>query len=321
VGLFDKIGDVLGDILDGVVDFVDDVFNIDLKKVLNNDIVRYGLMAVSIFTGGVAIANGVMQGFTQASAAKGFMAKFVEGASGFVKGALTGFASPIETAQNLGEQFGVLQGAGPASLAGTDPSVASDIVSSLDGTGDVVEMGVGGKGFTADDLLSGGMEQPEFTLSGIADEAGGSELSGARAALNQDPSQDALASLTGQSSQTFSMPSFSEMAGSGGVPTNLDNVVDPTQNIWGKVASGAKDFASSPAGMQTLAGMAQGWAEGSMVQERWNQLEREDNRRRASWENYQTQPRSRRTIPGLDRNREIIDQRATQAQQRYGYAG
>jgi hypothetical protein len=62
MGIFDKIGDVVGDIVDGVVDFVDDVLGIELVNILDNDFVKYGLMAASIFTGGVAIVNGVIQG-------------------------------------------------------------------------------------------------------------------------------------------------------------------------------------------------------------------------------------------------------------------
>lgn len=81
-------------------------------KVLSNKWVQRGLMAAAIFTGGVAIVNGVMQGYAAAGAATGattaqaFAAKFVAGSSAFVKGVGAGLASPLATAGDIAAKAG-----------------------------------------------------------------------------------------------------------------------------------------------------------------------------------------------------------------------
>jgi hypothetical protein len=57
-----------------------------------------------------------------------------------------------------------------------------------------------------------------------------------------------------------------------------------------KMVSGAKDFATSPMGMQTMAGMVQGYANGQALEERWDRMDREERRRRASWEGFGDRP-------------------------------
>jgi hypothetical protein len=315
MGLFDKIGEILGDIVDGVVDFVDDVFNIDLKKVLSNDIVKYGLMAVSIFTGGVAIANGVMTGFTQASAAKGFMNKFVEGASGFISGVAKGFTSPLETGGDLIDQAQSALGGKASTQVGQAvgaPSNAQDIVSSIGGDTDIVSMGTGGEGFNAaGDVASQSGGVPSLSSMSAENQAA---VSGAQKTLAMDPSQAAREAVTGTSSVPgrpgFQLPSAAEAAG---------GAAKPNSSVWSRIADGAMNFATSPAGMQTLTGMAQGYAEGAMMQERWDEMQEADRRRTRTWTEGQWAPRAAGSIPSLRESRELIQRRGNQAQARYGY--
>ena len=58
------------------------------------------------------------------------------------------------------------------------------------------------------------------------------------------------------------------------------------EGILSKLAKGAGDFASSPMGMQTLAGAAQGWAQGKMIEERWDEMQKAEKQRRKSYEGF-----------------------------------
>lgn len=326
MGIFDKIGEVIGDVVDGVVDFVDDVFGIDFKKILDNDIVRYGLMAASIFTGGVAIANGVMTGFKAASAAKSFMGKFVDGAAGFVQGVASGFMNPVSTAKDLGQQASnAVFGDPTAAISQTtgQPSSASQIVDSLSDTGDIVEIGKGGQGLTPDDILSGGAPQEQFVtplseMSQVNQQA----VQGAQQAASQPvagmDTGGAAPNLRGPGPAATPGASPTPAPGTGGVPTNVSNAA-PNKSIWQKIADGATDFATSPAGMQTLAGMASGWAQGEAQQEMWDNRIQEDRRRESSWADGQWAPRAAGRIPSLQQLRQQQQERSDAAMRKFGY--
>lgn len=319
MGIFDKIGDIIGDVVDGVVDFVDDVFNVDLKKVLSNDIVKYGLMAVSIFTGGVAIANGVMTGFSAGSAAQGFMNTFVAGAKGFVEGVATGLANPMDT-------FGDLTGLGGTAAPGTGqlsaeiagaPSDASKIVDSLAGDTDIVSMGTGGQGLNAsgEALLN---TPTDLSLSGMA--ANDQAIASAQGALDGTATSPA-GSAAANAGPEITMPDFSSAAKSAAeTATDVAQNATADKSIWSRIADGAKDFATSPGGMQTLAGMASGWAEGKMIQEQWDEKQRVRRQREDSWTNGQSAPRAfNGSLPTLQALRDQVNQRGNQANAKYGY--
>lgn len=315
MGLFDKIGEVIGDVVDGVVDFVDDVFNVDLKKILSNDIVKYGLMAVSLFTGGVAIANGVMTGFAQATGAKGFMGRFVAGADGFITGVKAGFADPTGTFSDLAGKAGELVSkAGDA--MGLNPAgnqLQANVEFGLDSGAQEALMDMG------DDAISS-------TMGGDPSLSGGQALSAqnqaaidsAKQVASADPSAAAQEALSGGSVPNLSQAKASAAGGTGGVPTNVSNV-GAEESIWSRIANSAKDFASSPAGMQTLANMASGWAEGAMIQERWDNERKDRRRAENSWTSGQYAPRAGGRLPSLQEMREQIQQRGNQANAKYGY--
>ena len=344
MSLFDKIGDVLGDVVEGVFDFVDDVFNIDLAKVFSNDIVKYGLMAMSLFTGGVAIVNGVMKGFEAATTMAGdFMSKFVAGGTEFVKGVASGFMNPVETFKGMtgiGEAANAATSTGSAigdAMADTG-SAASDML--MEG-GDIAstigpEVGV--------DVAAGGIQETlgqaggDFSLSGLnAMEAGD-------AAMSAGPSGSGATNPflnTGDAAQAASGAPVST-----GVPdviTNAGKIAEGVPDVitkagqtgaggakaggfWSNLGKSAQEWATSPGGMNTIVGAVSGYSQAAMQQRQWDE-ERELVRQRArSWSDNEWTPRTwnQTTLQGMKKQndeRDRINARGNQAQNRWGYTG
>lgn len=344
------ISDAIDGILGGVNDVVDDVFGIDLKQELgnlfDNDWFRNGLMAVSLFTGGVAIVNGVMQGFTQASAASGFMNTFVEGAKGFVSGLGQGLANPLETAGKIGDSIsGALSGVGEAAgAAGANAATGTTTTGAGMTSEALAETGA------AQDLLTSGADVGSGSV-------GGGSVGGQ--AANAGQAAGAGAEVAGQSnaaamvdpSSTFQAPQIQDFGGMGQEQTlassvnnafstpgggdALSSAIQSNERGWlemlkaGDVAgvakragSGVMDFAKeNPALMQTALQGVSGWAQGEALQERWDQIEGERRRRRESFQGFGDRAPSF-DVPSLrslrDRTQQIRD-RGNRAQARYGY--
>lgn len=355
MGILDEIGDFFGDIVEGVVDFVDDVFNIDLGKVFGNDIVQFALLASSIFTGGVAIANGVMTGFSEIGKqgiAATFKDKFIAGASGFIEGVKQGFLNPVNTFKDLtgvgsgassatsqvsqaladgGSQAGDIvmggaDGVSPpiaevgvdvATEVGTSVGIPTDgrIVSDLTQTAG--SLGPGGT-LEAADAAFLNTATPDFSLAEMArpmnNPANQKAVASAQQALSIDPQQAALESIGATD------PGINPMAGI----KKAAATTPKSDSFWGKLARGAGEFATSPAGIQMGLGMANGYAQAAMLQKRWDE-EREMVRNRArSWSDGTWTPRTWNdtTLQGMKRQNEEMDrinQRGQQAQARWGY--
>lgn len=312
MGMFDKVGDFVGDVVDGVNDVIDDVFGVDLLKTLDNDWVKVGLMAASIFTGGVAIVNGVMTGYTQASTATGFMNTFVAGAEGFVKGAMAGLGSPLETAGDLaGQASSAVGNMTGTATTGTD-MLAADLGGESSGLMDTINA-------SGDAASKYGGSMPQAELTGVAGaEAAPAGMPGASNAATQN---------------SLDLANFMEdpngygatLSGGGGdaMSSQLSQLSMPMEEegILSKLAKGAGDFASSPMGMQTLAGAAQGWAQGKMIEERWDEMQKAEKQRRKSYEGFgDTAPRfDTPTLQELRARSKAIQNRGNQAQSKYGY--
>lgn len=334
------ISDAIDGILGGVNDVVDDVFGIDLKQELgnlfDNDWFRNGLMAVSLFTGGVAIVNGVMQGFTQASAASGFMNTFVEGAKGFVSGLGQGLANPLETAGKIGDSIsGALSGVGEAAgAAGANAATGTTTTGAGMTSEALAETGA------AQDLLASGAEGVGGgSVGGEAVGAGAEQIAGqSNAAAKVDPSstfQSPQLQDFGGMGQEQTLASSVNNTFSGGGGDALSSAIQSNERGWlemlkaGDVAgvakragSGAWEFAKENPGLvQTAMQGVSGWAQGEAIQERLDQIEREERRRRESFRGFGDRAPSF-GVPSLrslrDRTQDI-QRRGQQAQARYGY--
>jgi hypothetical protein len=361
MGLFDKIGDFLGDVVDGVLDFTDDVLGIDLRKILDKDWVRYGLMAASLFAGGVGIVNGLVKGTTQFASTKSFSQAFVAGIEGFK----TGIMSPLKTSGQLLKQgsdaLGSVFGGAPA---GTPPGTSpADIASLTSGT---VEPSLAQRAYIdaaqgasqADNLLAKatgpeqmlkaqnpGVDPTSISLKDSFSGGGMSDVVGQNSALpvpQYDPAMsssiyDKTAKL---SPQYGTPPGASDLTRGVTMPTPQMTQAGLPEYLGGGMPNpmtggggggdflsnffqGAKDFASSPAGMMTIANTVSGYAQGAALEERWNMMERENRRRRESFTGFgQRAPRSFTEIPSLRQLRDRTQQareRGMMAQAKYGY--
>lgn len=332
------ISDAIDGILGGVNDVVDDVFGIDLKQELgnlfDNDWFRNGLMAVSLFTGGVAIVNGVMQGFTQASAANGFLNTFVEGAKGFVSGLGQGLANPLETAGDIGGSIsGALSGTGEAvGAAGANAATGTTTTGAGMTSEALAETGA------AQDLLASGAEGVgSGSVGGEAVGAGAEQVAGkSNAAAAVDPASQfrapKLEDFGGMGREETLASSVNNTFGGGDA---LSSAIQGNERGWlemlkaGDVAgvakragSGAWEFAKeNPALLQTATQGLSGWAQGEALQERWDQIEGERRRRRESFQGFGDRAPSF-DVPSLrslrDRTQQIRD-RGNRAQAKYGY--
>ena len=313
--IVDKVKDVIGDVVDGVIDFVDDVIGVDLRKVLNNKWVKYALMAASIFTGGVAIMNGVIQGAGAVGAAKGFMGKFVEGAVGFVKGVASGIMNPMETAGNL-------VGEGSKLLSGDFANMANQVA----GKGDVVAGG-------AQDLLSNANEGADMAANltdGMVDEALGAVQPDFGIPTPNQPgglTDSMVDSALGATQPDFGAPTTNMPGGSGHIAEQAVGVTPAPPEEGGflsKMAGAAKDYATSPGGMKTIAGAAQGWAKGQAEAEQLKEIRKREERRRGSWAGFGDRTNSILSGQPLSlqelRERSMsVRNRGNQAQAKYGY--
>lgn len=357
MGVLDKIGDFGGDIVDGIIDGVDSVLGevgINFKKIIGNDWVQGGLMAASIFMGGVAIVNGVMTGMAQATAAQGMLSTaaqgtmqgyastFMAGAKGFIQGVASGLANPLDTAGSL---FGQAKTA-----LGMAPPVGGESLTGLQSSGDMLA-GEVGKETSAQAMNMG--QAPQYNLTGGATELsrpvggalpnsiptsmpgsvpqslGGGTIPGIPGGTPPPMSmQDLLMSgggdasmLTADGFAAGSSPSFN-MLGGGGADALGTSLAANEQGLLASLAQGGKEFLSSPMGMMTATNALSGWAQGSMIDKRWEEMEKNEKARRRSWVNFAGTPAPSINIPSLQSLRErgrVIQDRGNQANAKYGY--
>lgn len=337
MGLFKKIKKGVGDVVDGVVGGVDKILGkvgINLSKILDNKWVQRGMMAAAIFTGGVAIANGVMTGYTSATAAQAaqqtvagaakstFMDTFIAGGKGFIEGVASGLANPLDTAGELyGQASSAMSGlgGGAEALGGGAPSglqSPADMVASAGDAGGQSAAGAMNAGAPPGAVTEASGALPNAIEANRPDFLGGGQVV-----------DNTAAGMANAGAAPGTSPyGFEQMADTGGMgiggPDALAQAGQAGEKGWlESLASGAKDFATSPSGMMMGANALQGWAQGSMVQERWDQMEKADKRRRKSWTGGNLETPSY-DIPSLQNLRERtakLRERGNQAQSKYGY--
>lgn len=327
MGLFSKVKKGFKKVVGGVVKGVTKVFDaigIDLAKIMDNKWVQGGLMAVSIFTGGVAIMNGVMTGFAQATAAQAaqqtvagaakstFLDTFVAGAKGFMEGVGQGIMNPLDTAGDLAGQASSAMGLGGETMA----------ASGLESTGEVLT-GAPGPSAASQMNQTGGALEPLSSSTAVPPTSPG----GMPAMENLDPStwggaDGSMLTADGHSMGYNAADPMSAMGNTGGADA-LGNQIAAGEKGWlESLAGGAKDFVSSPTGMMTAANAVQGWAQGSMIEKRWDEMAKEEKNRRKSWQDFDKKGTSNYNIPSLSALRERTAQlrdRGNQAQAKYGY--
>lgn len=277
--IVDGVGDVVGDVVGGVIDVVDDVFGIDLHKVLGNKWVKRAMMAASIFTGGVAIVNGVMQGFSAASAASTFSAKFVQGAAGFVKGVAAGLANPVDTAKNIGNTImgGNAQVAADLGRAGQEAALKNTPTDLLvDGADTTQKLSVPGSPVPTPQSTS--LTSPNFDAS-VQPDLASSNME--MPSPSSGPSS-ASADFLQQNAETLKQAGGAQEPG-----------------ILSRLAKGAGNFASSPAGMQTIASGMQGYAQARMMEKRDKRAMEQERARRDSFQGFGERAPRAFNIPAL----------------------
>lgn len=322
MGLFSKVKDAVSDVFKGVVDVIDKVTGGGFSKLLGNKWVKGALMAVSIVTGGIAIANGIM----------------AAGQVGIGE-AVKAFATNM-TSENAGSLFSKVVEGGKAFLSGvqqglTNP-MGSDAGQALEGMFDSAVSNITGEPLASSDILAVGDTSAADTMleSAGADVSGMGGLDPSASATTVDPMAglDPMAGQTldpgmpqalqgqsydpammpgGQSPSPLNMPdamggppSMSDMAGGpvGAYQESLGAAndaltgagMDPLQSTIGQATQQSaaapstwmdkvKGAATSPQGMMTMAQMAQGWAQGKMMEARWDEMKKEEKRRAKSW--------------------------------------
>jgi len=336
MGFFSSIKKGFNKIVGGVVNAVDKVLGvvgIDFKKLLSNKWVQGALMAASIFTGGVAIVNGIMTGFSQGAAAAAattasggssmasFTSAFVEGAKGFVSGVAEGMMNPMDTAKDIGGTAMDAMGMG-GEVAGASGLEASTGVA-VDNAS-MVNTGGGG----ADAALNtvegtSGLDVAGMDAGSIGDQMG--SAADQFGAVNA-PNAANPTTLGGGDANLFTTDGFA--AGTAPVAPPPGATAGATTaaaepGLLSQLATAGKDFVMSPSGMQTAVGAASGWAQGQMIEERWDQLEKKERDRRDSYKGFGSRSPGF-DIPSLNKLRDrtySAAQRGNQAQQKYGYRG
>ena len=329
MGIFGKIKDGISGIVGGIVNGIDKVLGvvgIDFKKLLSNKWVQGALMAASIFTGGVAIVNGIMTGFSQGAAAAAatttaggssmasFTSAFVEGAKGFVSGVAKGMMNPVDTAKEIGGTAMEAMGMG-GEIAG-----ASGLEASTGVAIDNASM-VNTQSGAADAALSTVEGTPGLDVAGL--DAGSTSGMGVNAPNAANPG-----TLGGGDANIFTPDGFAAGtapvapppgAGAAGAAAKMPG--DP--GFLQSLAKAGKDFIASPSGIQTAVGAASGWAQGQMIEERWDQLEKKEQNRRDSYKGFgQRSPKlDIPSLRGLRDRTNAMQQRGNQAQAKYGYGG
>lgn len=310
MGLFSGIKKIGKSIMSGVGKFLD---KIGLSKVLNNKWVKGALLAVSIFTGGVAIVNGIMQGAQAASQATTFLGSFVEGAGGFISGVAQGLASPLSTAGDIAGKANQAMGMGGQAAAGADALSSAELLN---------EAG------TAAELSADALQPIEIGAQKIGAEALQPIEIGAKSIGNpmtQNP--PSLADLSGTPEMRATAQSnAAEFAGSTAKPMDMSGweaadvsapptAVNPTIAGLKKMGGAALDYAKSPTGGLMISNMLQGLAEGKKLEE----IMKERRRVGDSWQGYGSDSGPLEVSPGWGERSQMIQDRGNQAQSRYGY--
>lgn len=187
------------------------------------------MMGIAIFTGGMALMGGI-SGWTQAAAeGASFMGKFVSGAKGF----LTALANPVDQAKKM---FGAAADAGSVAAATGQTGAAAQAGQEVANVATATAEGSNIAGIGAGEAIAGGGK--------VATEAAGGTLAGAAKQAGQ---------LVTEASPGF---------------------VGPPSSLAGKASGGwlskageiAKDFITSPTGMQVIGGLATGMQQGAQLE-------------------------------------------------------
>ena len=294
MGLFSKIKKAVKGVFEGVTKGLDKITGGNFSKIMGNKWVKGALLAASIVTGGIAIANGVMAAgevgigaavkafATNMTAETGtaLMGKVVEGAGAFVKGVASGLANP------MGSDAGqALTGAFDSGLSGVagEAVTSADLAAAGGETASAVNASAGGVDVTGLGALDPAAASSQIPMTPNVDLTGGLDMAGAGGELANGVQ---MAGAGGN-------PGMVDMAQYGGTP-NVDimGCLDPLAQTIANAPATNPSFlervgsaASSPRGMLTMAQMANGWAQGQMMEERWAQLEKAEENRRKSWTN------------------------------------
>lgn len=252
MGFFSKIGKgikkVGSKIVGGINKIGDALTGGNWSKWMEKGWVQKAMMAATLLTGGIAIVNGAMTGWGAATSTAGdFATKFVAGSKGFVEGLASGLTNPVGTGKELLGKAGEAMGIG---------------------------QGAGG------------------AASGVAESAGAAmpTSSPIQTALNTTE-QSLVAPMSAAPNPAFDMlgagADTSAFAGDALAKQVAGAAAPAAEKGWlESLKSGAKDFASSPMGMQTAASAVSGWAQGQAMEEQWNRMDDERKRKRETWTGF-----------------------------------
>lgn len=325
MGLFSDIGDFVSDIFDGAINVVDKVTGGLLSDLLDNDWVKGALMAVSVVTGGIAIANGVMAagqaGIGEAvkqfasnmslETGKSLVSSVINGAKQFIGGVAEGIMSPWKS--DAGQSLRGLLGDATGNITGTPTTSQGQLAQSS--AGDTALQAAKNEAATGvADVANIGQEIGEPLGANFGD-ASGNMLSdeAIKASQSQSPSLMDLkqtqavpevASTPSAAGGEFSTPGYTQVddlaaAGNFNMPAGgasnygmsfggpAGNIMNTgTPGILSRLKNGLVDFAASPQGMYTLANMASGWAQGEQMEKMLKRREAENQRVARSWTDF-----------------------------------
>lgn len=310
---FSKVGDAVGDFFKGAIGALDDLTGGTVSKILGNKWVKGAMLAVSIVTGGVAIANGVMAaGKAGVGAAlknfatnmsmetgKSLVSSVINGAKQFIGGVAEGLLNPMQSdagrslrgfldtaTENITGRAtsakGLTAEAGKATQAVQDAKVAG-----ITDAGDVASVGgsnVGqpmGADFAGPD---GNMLAPKadegLSLAKLrnSDPALGTDFGGVDGSMFTDDAmgfQDYFAAHQ-------KTPFGADFAGSDGNMLPVPPAGGEPGTL-AKLAQQGMDYVTSPVGMRTIAGIAQGAANRKAWEKMMQRREKERRRIGDSW--------------------------------------
>lgn len=324
MGFFSDIGDAIGDVFGGIVDVIDKITGGGFSKLLGNKWFKGALLAVSIVTGGIAIANGIMAAgeaglgsavaefATNMSLESGgnLVNTVIDAGSKFIGGVAEGVLNPMGS--DAGQALTGMYDSAVANITGTAADNASMLTEGSnaaeaanlaqgDVAGTVLDAGATpqalGGGASADGAAAAGVTQPGAAIAEPGVAASGGIDAGVGMPSTYDPvlgpelpqnsMLDAVKNAGLDPANTIAGGGFGSAAPDA-LATSLQTNAQP--GILSQMASKAGDFASSPRGMQTIGQTLQGWAQGQAVQERWDELRKDERRRADTWTGH-TGPR------------------------------
>ncbi|MCB2130844.1 MAG: hypothetical protein KDE03_17700 [Rhodobacteraceae bacterium] len=305
---FDKASDAVGKIFKPIVKGIDKLTGGAFSKIMSNKWVQGALLAVSVVTGGIAIANGVMAageaGIGAAAKAfaenmsmetgKNLLSTVVSGGKEFISGVAQGLADPLGS--DAGQAMTGMFDSAVGSIAGT-PATGADQLAEISSAGSSLS------GETAAAALDAGSVAPLNIPGGTPSSAGMLSPSTGAANTFAMPAGAAPAVTPATGIQVPGMPQYSAIS-PGGASAGIDvtsfagpsgSMIDPASaslpdDLLSRLAKGAKDiggkvadYVTSPVGMYQAGTALQGWAQGQALQERWDEMNKREDDRYKSW--------------------------------------